>query len=68
MFKDVEGISKVSYSNRELAKVSIVPESTIRKCNQELERKNFLQIIKNEEIWKLVVKQKRKIFNLNKLG
>lgn len=47
MFKDVEGVGKLSLSNHTLADKIHMPESTIRKCNKELERKHYLTIVKN---------------------
>lgn len=69
MYKDVEGLGKVSYSNADLSKQINMPETTIRRCNQELERKNYLTIIKNEcRDIETGCKADTKIFDLNKLG
>ena len=69
MYKDIEGIGKVSYSNKELAGKINMPESTISKTNRSLERKNYLTIVKNEaRDIETGCKTDTKIFNLNKLG
>lgn len=69
MYKDVEGIGKVSFSNRELSRVSGIPESTIRKCDTELTRNNYLTIIKNNSIdIESGCKTNTKIFKLAELG
>lgn len=62
MYKDVEGLGKLSYSNLAMSKHINMPESSIRKCNKELEKKNYLTIIKNASLGDT------KIFNLNDLG
>lgn len=69
MYKDIEGIGKISYSNNSLSKQINMPESSIRKCNKELERKNYLTIIKNQaRNLESGCKTDTKIFNLNELG
>lgn len=69
MYKDVEGYGKISYSNADLSKQINMPETTIRRCNQELERNNYLTIIKNEcRDLESGCKSDTKIFDLNKLG
>lgn len=69
MYKDIEGIGKVSYSNKELAGKINMPESTISKTNRSLIRKNYLTIVKNEaKDIETGCKTDTKIFNLNKLG
>lgn len=62
MYKDVEGVGKLSYSNRVMSEHINMPESSIRKCNKELEKKNYLTVIKNASLGDT------KIFNLNDLG
>lgn len=47
MYKDIEGLGKLSLSNREIAKNINTSEFTVRKCNNELERNNYLTIVKN---------------------
>lgn len=69
MYKDVEGYGKISYSNADLSKQINMPETTIRRCNQELERKDYLTIIKNEcRNLETGCKSDTKIFDLNRLG
>lgn len=62
MYKDVEGLGKLAYSNRVMSEHINMPESSIRKCNKELEKKNYLTVIKNASLGDT------KIFNLNDLG
>lgn len=47
MYKDIENYGKISYSNCKLAEKLNMSESSVRKCNQELVRKNFLEVVKN---------------------
>lgn len=69
MFKDVEGVGKISYSNEELSNKINMSETSIRRCNQELERKDYLAIIKNEgRNIETGYRSDTKIFNLQKLG
>lgn len=69
MFQDVEGFGKISYPNTELSEKINMPESTIRKCNQELKRKNYLTIIENESRdLETGCKTETKLFDLNELG
>lgn len=69
MYKDIEGIGKVSLSNRELSRQSGIPENTIRKCNNELERKNFLTTLKNNtRDLESGCKTDTKVYNLKALG
>lgn len=69
MYKDTEGVGKISYPNTTLSEQINMPESSIRKCNMELERKNYLTIVRNEaRDIETGCKTDTKIFNLNKLG
>mgnify|MGYP002515738597 CR=1 FL=1 len=69
MLKDVENYGKLSYSNTTLSEKINMPESTIRKCNKELESKDYLTIIKNESRdIETGLKTETKLFELNKLG
>ena len=69
MYKDVKGYGKISYSNADLSKQINMPETTIRRCNQELERKDYLTIIRNKcRELESGCYSDTKIFDLNKLG
>lgn len=69
MFKDIEDYGKISMPNTELSNCINMPESTIRKCNKELERKNYLTIIKNESRdLETGCKTDTKLFKLRELG
>ena len=69
MYKDVEGLGKLSYSNLAMSKHINMPESSIRKCNKELEKKNYLTVIKNtSRNLQTGCNTDTKIFNLNELG
>lgn len=69
MFKDQEGLGKISYSNYELAEKLNVSEHFIRKCNKELERKNYLITTDNENRdLETGCKKDTKIFKLTELG
>lgn len=69
MFKDIEGFGKISYSNRELANKINMPESSIRKCNRELIKGKFLEVLQNDSIDKETgCKTDTKVYNLKELG
>lgn len=69
MYKDVENLGKLSFSNRELADQINMPESTIRRCNAELVSKDYLTILKNEsKDIQTGCKADTKLYDLNKLG
>lgn len=69
MYKDQENYGKLSYTNRELSKKINMPEATIRLCNAELEKKNYLNVLKNESIDPISgCKTDTKLYNLNELG
>lgn len=69
MYKDVENLGKLSFSNRELADQINMPESTIRRCNAELVSKDYLTILKNEsKDIQTGCKTDTKLYDLNKLG
>lgn len=65
MFTDVEGIGKMSYTNKELSDKINMSESTISKCNRALVNKDYLQILKSSETGGI---KDLKIFQLDKLG
>ena len=69
MYKDVENLGKLSFSNRALADQINMPESTIRRCNAELVSKDYLTILKNEsKDIQTGCKTDTKLYDLNKLG
>lgn len=68
MFKDIEGIGKISYPNTELASKLNISEATVRRCNKELSDKNYLTIVKNDSRdLETGCKTDTKIFNLREL-
>lgn len=69
MYKDIENIGKLSFSNVALSQQINMPESTIRKCNAELASKDYLTILKNEsKDIQTGCKTDTKLYDLNKLG
>lgn len=69
MYKDVEGVGKLSYSNAELSKRINMPESSIWKSNKELENKNFLVSVDNKlKDVDTGFSTKTKIYKLKQLG
>jgi DNA-binding transcriptional regulator YhcF (GntR family) len=69
MIKDIEGVGKISYSNRELAKNINTSEFTVRKCNLELVKNNFLTTIKNiQKDLETGCLTETKLFKLEELG
>ena len=65
MFTDVEGIGKMSYTNKELSDKINMSESNISKCNRSLVNKEYLQILKSSETGGI---KDLKVFQLDKLG
>lgn len=69
MYKDVEGEGKLSISNKELAEKINSSETSVRRYNKELERKNYLTILKNESReLETGCKTETKLYHLNDLG
>ena len=68
MYKDAENYGKMTLSNVQLSKEINMPESTIRKCNNELVSKEYLTIIKDNVTEWQAGKCDLKIFNLTSLG
>lgn len=69
MYKDVENYGKVSYSDRELSTKINMPQTTLSKCNRELEALGYLSIVKNEnKELDTGCNKKTKIYHLAKLG
>lgn len=67
MFKGEEGIGRINYPNRQLAKKINVSEFTIRKCDKSLEEKGYLTLL-NDEYRGIENGKRLKEFNLTKLG
>lgn len=65
MFKDVDGLGKITFSNKDLAKHINMSESTISRCNSALVKKDYLTVIKNSEEHGI---GDLKVFQLAKLG
>lgn len=61
MYKEIENIGKISYTNMDLSRITGIPESTIRKCNNELASLNILEILKNKN------RTETKVFKMNEL-
>lgn len=70
MFKDIEGIGKISLTNRELSERINLSERTIRRCDHELQNKDFLITTRNKtRLAELGYSNtETKIFDMNKLG
>lgn len=69
MYTDVEGVGKISYSNKELSEKINMSEATISRTNKSLVKKNYLTLIKNESRdIETGCKTDTKLFNLNELG
>lgn len=68
MFKDIENLGKITYTNKELASIINMSESTVSRCNKSLEIKEYLTTLKTstrDENGNLV---REKIFHLDELG
>ncbi len=69
MFTDLEGLGKISFTNKQLSDKINMPESTISKCNRELIRQNYLQVVKDHMIDPTTgCDGEVKVFQLNLLG
>lgn len=69
MYKDEEGIGKLSYSNRKMAELINMSETSVRRCNSELERKNYLVTVNNNSLdMETGLQSKTRIYDLNRLG
>lgn len=65
MFKDIEGVGKISYTNKQLSEKINMSESAISRCNSSLVKKEYLEILKRSESGGV---GDLKIFQLDKLG
>lgn len=69
MYKDVEGVGKMSMSNREIARSINTSEFTVRKCNSELSRHNFMTIVRDfDRDLETGCFRETKVFRLAELG
>lgn len=69
MYTDVEGCGKISYSNRELAKMLNISEHSIRAAYSELQSKGYLTIVNNDNRdLETGCKTTTKIIHLSELG
>lgn len=69
MYKDVENYGKVSYSDRELSDKINMPQTTLSKCNRELEKLGYLTVVKNKNVeLDTGCKKNTKIYHLAQLG
>lgn len=69
MFKDIEGLGKLSLPNTKLASLINSNETNIRRYNTELESKHYLQVVKNKaRDIQTGLKTETRIFELNELG
>jgi len=69
MFKDKEGLGKISYSDSELSKIINMDKRTIAKYDKSLEEQGYLSIINtNKKDLITGLKNSEKIFHLDELG
>lgn len=69
MYTDIPGIGTLSYSNRELSKKINMPETTIRRCNKDLEDHHFMKTLDNQDRdLETGCKNQTKVYNLKLLG
>lgn len=69
MYKDLQNIGKISYSDSELAQKLNVSESTIYRNNKDLERKQYLDILKGKNRdFETGCKEDIKVFRMDKIG
>ena len=69
MYTDIEGYGKISYSNRELAKILNVSEYSIRQTYKELEQKGYLTLeVNNSRDPETGCRTTTKIIHLGELG
>lgn len=68
MFTDVEGLGKISYTNKELANKINMSESAISRSNSELESKGYLTTLINKSVdLETGCNKTTRVFNLAKL-
>lgn len=68
MFTDVEGIGKISYTNKELANRINMSEASVSRSNSELESKGYLTTLSNKSIdLETGCNKTTRVFNLAKL-
>jgi Mn-dependent DtxR family transcriptional regulator len=68
MFKDIEGIGKISYGNEDLSKILNISPKTIQRLDKSLIEKGYLNIVKTTAIDNTTgLKINEKIFHLNEL-
>lgn len=69
MYKDLVNYGKISYSDSELAKVLNISESTIKRLNKDLNKKEVLQIFKeSKRNLETGCPEELKVINLKKVG
>lgn len=69
MYKDVENYGKLSFSDSKLAQVLNISESTVKRLNKDLSRKEVLQIYKeSKRNLETGCPEELKLFNLRKVG
>ena len=68
MYKS-DGVGSISYTNKELSNLINMPESTISKCNRQLETKGYLTTVNNNNVeTESKCHTKTKLFHLNEIG
>lgn len=69
MYKDITNEGKISIPNSELANKLNISESTVYRVNKELERKDYLHILKeSKRNLETGCSEELKVFHLSKLG
>jgi len=69
MFKDIQDLGKVSFSIKDLASLINMPEWAIYKCDRELQKKGYLDIVKTKNRdFDTGLPMTERLFNMELLG
>ena len=68
MYKDIDGLGKTTYTDKEAAQIMNISEKTVQRYNRELKNAGFMTLLKTEALDKYNKPVIEKVFHLNELG
>lgn len=68
MFKDIDGLGKTTYTDKEAAEILNISEKSVQRYNRELKNSGFLTVVKTDVRDNQNKPVMEKIFHLNELG
>lgn len=68
MYKDIDGLGKTTYTDKEAANIMNISEKTVQRYNRELKNSGFLSLLKTEARDEYNKPVLEKVFHLNELG